>query len=109
MTASNILSQPPVNGGPVVEAVINGATPLDVEIEKHPKLRPLSASNLKITKNPNPTQLPEDMQFKWGATFTDHMLVITHDENEGWSDPEIKPYGPISLDPASSVLHYAPA
>ena len=27
-------------------------------------------------------------------------------EKDGWSEPELKPYGPISLDPATAVFHY---
>jgi hypothetical protein len=49
------------------------------------------------------------MKFVWGATFTDHMLICQHDPEIGWLDPEIKPYGPLQLDPASTCLHYAPA
>jgi branched-chain amino acid aminotransferase len=33
------------------------------------------------------------------------MLVIDHDA-PNWSTPVIQPYGPIPLDPSSSVLHY---
>ena len=39
--------------------------------------------------------------------MTDHMLVITYHPVTGWSDPEIKPYGPLSLDPASLCFHYS--
>jgi branched-chain amino acid aminotransferase len=34
------------------------------------------------------------------------MIVATHDPVTGWSVPEVKPYGPIALDPASSCFHY---
>ena len=37
------------------------------------------------------------------------MLVIEFDPDVGWSDPIIKPYSQLSLDPSSSVFHYAPA
>lgn len=37
------------------------------------------------------------------------MLVIEYNPETGWSAPIIKPYGPISLDPASSVFQYATA
>ncbi|KAF9221275.1 branched-chain amino acid aminotransferase II [Gyrodon lividus] len=40
------------------------------------------------------------------ATFTDHMAVATFDPSTGWSDPEIKPYAPLALDPASSCFQY---
>lgn len=38
--------------------------------------------------------------------FTDHMVSIVWDRDTGWHDAEVVPYGPIELDPASSVLHY---
>lgn len=42
----------------------------------------------------------------FGTHFTDHMASITWSAAEGWHDAEILPYGPIPVDPASSVLHY---
>lgn len=38
--------------------------------------------------------------------YTDHMVVCEWSEADGWSEPELKPYGPISLDPATAVFHY---
>ncbi|KAL0950524.1 hypothetical protein HGRIS_007332 [Hohenbuehelia grisea] len=35
------------------------------------------------------------------------MLLISYDPVSGWSVPEIKPYGPLALDPMSSCLQYA--
>jgi branched-chain amino acid aminotransferase len=43
----------------------------------------------------------------FGKHFTDHMVQITWTLEEGWHDAEVVPYGPISMDPAASVLHYA--
>jgi len=34
------------------------------------------------------------------------MLIIDWDEDHGWTSPQIIPYGPLSLDPCSSVFHY---
>jgi branched-chain amino acid aminotransferase len=34
------------------------------------------------------------------------MVVCEWSEKDGWSEPELKPYGPISLDPATAVFHY---
>jgi branched-chain amino acid aminotransferase len=42
----------------------------------------------------------------FGTVFTDHMLRIDYDEGRGWHDAQITPYGPLSLDPAASCLHY---
>jgi branched-chain amino acid aminotransferase len=43
----------------------------------------------------------------FGRVFTDHMVTIRYSEAQGWHEAEIKPRGPIALDPASAVLHYA--
>ena len=45
-----------------------------------------------------------DLQF--GRTFTDHMLVIDWSAKKGWHNPEITPYGNLSLSPACVALHY---
>jgi branched-chain amino acid aminotransferase len=43
----------------------------------------------------------------FGKYFTDHMVKIDWTKDGGWSDGAVVPYGPISLEPASMVLHYA--
>ena len=43
----------------------------------------------------------------FGKHFTDHMVDICWSERGGWHRPRVQPYGPISLDPAAAVLHYA--
>ena len=43
----------------------------------------------------------------FGTIFTDYMFTMDYTEGEGWHDARIEPYGPISLDPACMVLHYA--
>ncbi|MDH2442889.1 branched-chain amino acid aminotransferase [Amnibacterium sp. CER49] len=43
----------------------------------------------------------------FGKYFTDHMATISWSVDEGWHDARVVPYGPLSLDPASAVLHYA--
>jgi branched-chain amino acid aminotransferase len=42
----------------------------------------------------------------FGKYYTDHMVVCAWSEKDGWGEPELKPYGPISLDPATAVFHY---
>lgn len=39
--------------------------------------------------------------------MTDHILFVSYDPLQGWSAPEIRPYGPIAFDPASSCFQYA--
>ncbi|GAA1310360.1 branched-chain-amino-acid aminotransferase [Planotetraspora silvatica] len=43
----------------------------------------------------------------FGQTFTDHMVSIDWTEGRGWHDARLEPYGPLVLDPATSVFHYA--
>ncbi|HSN42997.1 MAG TPA: branched-chain amino acid aminotransferase, partial [Propionibacteriaceae bacterium] len=42
----------------------------------------------------------------FGRFFTDHMVLATWTEGEGWHDAAVVPYGPLPLDPAGAVLHY---
>lgn len=41
----------------------------------------------------------------FGRSFTDHMVRIDHVDGR-WQDGAVLPYGPLSLDPATSSLHY---
>jgi branched-chain amino acid aminotransferase len=43
----------------------------------------------------------------FGQVFTDHMVTIRWTEENGWHDARLEPYGPLTLDPATSVFHYA--
>jgi branched-chain amino acid aminotransferase len=43
----------------------------------------------------------------FGTAFSDHMVSVHYDEGQGWHSAEVLPYGPIPLDPAAAVLHYA--
>ena len=42
----------------------------------------------------------------FGRVFTDHMVTIRWSAERGWHDGRLEPHGPITLDPATSVLHY---
>jgi len=44
----------------------------------------------------------------FGKYFTDHMLEVNYDKGE-WGTVEIKPYQPITIDPACAALHYGQA
>ena len=43
----------------------------------------------------------------FGRLFTDHMITIRWSNARGWHDARLQPYGPLSLDPATAVFHYA--
>ena len=63
---------------------------LEIQIEKtkHPKEKPTGALG-------------------FGTLFTDHMFLMDYTAGQGWHNPRIVPYAPITLDPAALVFHYA--
>ena len=61
---------------------------------------------IERTTAPKPRDYDEH-KLGFGDIFTDHMFVMDYYEGKGWVDARIVPYGPIPLDPAAMVLHYA--
>jgi branched-chain amino acid aminotransferase len=65
----------------------------------------------EIRRNPRP--LPDAERAaalaapRFGTVFTDHMARATWTAGSGWHDRRVEPYGPLQLDPAAAVLHYA--
>jgi branched-chain amino acid aminotransferase len=43
----------------------------------------------------------------FGTHFSDHMFTAEWTPGEGWHRARITPYGSLTLDPATAVLHYA--
>ena len=70
-----------------------------------------STLNFSTTLNPSPVSAERRAEIfaapGFGKYFTDHMVSATWTAGVGWHDGGLVPYGPISLDPASAVLHYA--
>lgn len=66
---------------------------------------------IAITRSSNPVsdeRLAEILANPgFGVHFTDHMFTVEWTPDAGWHDARIEPYGPLSLDPATAVLHYA--
>jgi len=67
---------------------------------------------MKIKLNPNQNPASDaDRTAKvaaggFGKYYTDNMVIAEWSEATGWGDAELRAYGPISIDPAMSVLHY---
>ena len=61
---------------------------------------------MRITRTAARKPKPKDSDLGFGTVFTDHMFVMDFQEEKGWYDPRIEPYGPFPLDPATAVLHY---
>jgi branched-chain amino acid aminotransferase len=45
----------------------------------------------------------------FGQVFTDHMVTARYASDRGWYDAKLGPYAPLTLDPATSALHYGQA
>ncbi|RYP88900.1 branched-chain amino acid aminotransferase [Nocardioides guangzhouensis] len=66
---------------------------------------------ISTTANPSPVddaRLAEILAAPgFGTHFTDHMFTVEWTPGRGWHEARITPYGPLTLDPATAVLHYA--
>ncbi|KAJ2804613.1 branched-chain-amino-acid transaminase bat2 [Coemansia guatemalensis] len=67
----------------------------------------IDASKLTKTLTTHPKEVKGQKDMVFGKNFTDHMLCIKYTEEGGWGAPEIKPYGPLEIDPASFALNYS--
>ncbi|MCB9557758.1 MAG: branched-chain amino acid aminotransferase [Deltaproteobacteria bacterium] len=47
-----------------------------------------------------------DAELAFGRYFTDHMMMWNFSAEQGWHDLRIVPHQPLTLDPASMILHY---
>lgn len=61
---------------------------------------------MKVTLTSNPKAKPDFSNLGFGKYFTDHMIVMEY-EGGKWGEPEIVPYAPFAMAPATNVLHYA--
>jgi branched-chain amino acid aminotransferase len=61
--------------------------------------------------NPNPVDAADRaarlVDPGFGRVFTDHMVTIRYSDAKGWHDAKVGPRAPLTLDPATAVLHYA--
>ncbi len=62
---------------------------------------------ITIQRTTSPKAKPEsESALGFGKIFTDHMFIMDYSTEKGWYDPRIVPYGPLLLDPSTTVLHY---
>ena len=71
----------------------------------------MSNASFELLPNSTPTadSIREDILASpgFGQYFTDHMAHVRWTLDAGWHGHEVRPYGPLTLDPAAAVLHYA--
>ena len=63
--------------------------------------------DIKVTHPAQNKPLPDPDTLVFGKLFTDHMFLMDYHTGQGWHDPRIVPYGPLSLEPSCMVFHYA--
>ncbi|HEY0699758.1 MAG TPA: branched-chain amino acid aminotransferase [Micromonospora sp.] len=74
---------------------MSGGDKLDFEIRPNPQ--PVAAADrAALMANPG-----------FGRVFTDHMVTVRYAAGKGWYDARVEARGPIPVDPATAVLHYA--
>jgi len=69
-----------------------------------------SVQSFSVQRNPHPLSDAERAAVLvnpgFGQFRTDHMVRIDWRADGGWGPGQVLPYGPLSLDPAASALHY---
>jgi branched-chain amino acid aminotransferase len=64
---------------------------------------------IPVEKTRTPKRRIPEAELGFGKFFTDHLFRMDYEEGKGWHSARVEPYGPITLDPAASVLHYGQA
>ena len=64
-------------------------------------------TTIPLTRTNRPKAKPRDEELSFGKFFTDHMFLMDATADQGWHNPRVVPYGPLSLDPSAAVLHYS--
>ncbi len=64
-------------------------------------------TTISITPTDHPKPKPRDEELGFGRIFTDHMFLMDAVADQGWHNPRIVPYGPLTLDPSAAVFHYS--
>eukprot|EP00537_Pseudo-nitzschia_pungens_P011273 CAMPEP_0172396024 /NCGR_PEP_ID=MMETSP1061-20121228/23123_1 /TAXON_ID=37318 /ORGANISM="Pseudo-nitzschia pungens, Strain cf. pungens" /LENGTH=421 /DNA_ID=CAMNT_0013127777 /DNA_START=128 /DNA_END=1393 /DNA_ORIENTATION=- len=72
-------------------------------------VRCISSSRLQVEPKIDRSDFdkrPEKEDLVFGHTFTDHMLTIEWDTDNGWGAPKIAPFHDLKIHPAATSLHY---
>lgn len=77
---------------PILRTTLQEGDTVDIKVVplKESEMRPVPTGN-----------------YGFGKTMTNRMFTQYYSSDKGWHDATIGPYGPFSLEPATSVFHYA--
>jgi branched-chain amino acid aminotransferase len=72
-------------------------------------LAELDASKVQCTYTTSPRTVPEvgSAEMASQKVCSDHMIQAQWTSEQGWAAPTLQPYGPLTLSPTASCLHYA--
>jgi branched-chain amino acid aminotransferase len=65
--------------------------------------------NITVNRAKTLKKKPVDSELTFGTIFSDHMFVMDYMSPDGWKNPRIEPYQPLSLEPSTMVFHYGQA
>uniref|UniRef100_A0ACB8EVZ6 Branched-chain-amino-acid aminotransferase, mitochondrial n=1 Tax=Sphaerodactylus townsendi TaxID=933632 RepID=A0ACB8EVZ6_9SAUR len=65
------------------------------------------ASDLQTELTSRPKPKPDSGSLVFGKNFTDHMLTVEWSQENGWREPQVRPFQNLVMHPASSALHYS--
>jgi len=76
-------------------------------------MSPATSDEMTFAIHPSATPVPAQRRTElladpgFGRIFTDHMVTARWDFGQGWHDARLSAYEPFSMDPATTVFHYA--
>ncbi len=64
----------------------------------------MDIADYSVVRPPESPLDPSNLPF--GRMFSPNMFLMDYDDERGWHNPRIVPFGPLSLSPATMVFHY---
>ncbi|MBQ7476873.1 MAG: branched-chain amino acid aminotransferase [Selenomonadaceae bacterium] len=64
---------------------------------------------IRFVKADTLKEKPDVSKIKFGTHFTDYMFEMDYNPADGWHDPRIVPFRPLTISPANTTLHYGQA
>ena len=93
------------------DSLMPSSVPLDASGVAEPAGHSDPAARWIVRRSDNPRTREQReallRELRFGTEFTDHLARAVWTPEKGWHDLTVQPYGPITLDPGSAVLHYA--
>jgi branched-chain amino acid aminotransferase len=66
----------------------------------------MDITDRSVVKLPPEGLFDDPRQLGFGKVFSPNMFLMDYDEQRGWHDPRIVPFGPLQLSPSAMVFHY---